>query len=679
MRKQKIPERNARIRTVMLLAAAVASGGAIAGAELPDSAVNLKNVNVTARKSTDKNKSTAPTHQLDAEAILQKGVTDISDAMHRLPGINLRDYGGSGGLKTVSVRGLGSQHTGVIYDGAALSEVRGGSIDLSRYSLENVGSLTLNVGDNDDIFSPARALASASTLVISTQKLPDMLSTDPEVRASLKVGAFGMISPGFRVGKSNGKDLCFSAAGNFIHAKNNYPFTLYNVRETSREKRENSQLNSGHVELNGVWKPRAWNSLAAKIYFYDSSRQLPGPVIYYAAPSNERLGERNMFGQLKFNTRIGSRFSLRTMGKYNWSSTRYRDEKSIYTGGLLDQKYIQREEYVSAALLYNVIKGLNIAYSVDYFHNSLSSDLADDSHPYRHSVLQALSVKYKIWRLTATARGLLSCYSDKSDQSDERRNTTRLSPSAGISLQPLENIDWHIRASYKNIFRMPTFNELYFDHYGSINLDPEITDQYNFGMTYGYRGDGVLGSLSVTADGYLNHVRNKIVAVPYNMFVMTMTNLGKVRVLGFDATVSADFRIDRRNDIMVTGNYTYQRAATRTSPGQSDWMKQLPYTPLNSGAWSVSWLNPWVNTVIHGFGCGARYTTTSNIESTRMPGYMEVGFRLYHDFRFGRNTLQLCADLINAFDKQYEVVARYPMPGISWAFSVTYTLGGNNL
>ena len=94
--------------------------------------------------------STAPLYVMDHGEMLRLGVTDMADALHRLPGITLRDYGGAGGMKTVSVRGLGTKHTGVSYDGVMLSECQGGEIDLSRYSLDNVGSLSLVIGDNDD-------------------------------------------------------------------------------------------------------------------------------------------------------------------------------------------------------------------------------------------------------------------------------------------------------------------------------------------------------------------------------------------------------------------------------------------------------------------------------------------------------------------------------------------------
>ena len=147
-----------------------------AGAQNNDSIADrrtLDNVVITGKASQKRLSATAPVRVLDKESIVRLGVTDIADALHRLPGITLRDYGGAGGMKTVSVRGFGSQHTGVCYDGIALSDCQTGEIDVSRYSLENTESIRLTIGDNDDIFIPARNAAYAAMLNISTITPPD--------------------------------------------------------------------------------------------------------------------------------------------------------------------------------------------------------------------------------------------------------------------------------------------------------------------------------------------------------------------------------------------------------------------------------------------------------------------------------------------------------------------------
>lgn len=135
-----------------------------------------------------------------------------------------------------------------------------------------------------------------------------------------------------------------------------------------------------------------------------------------------------------------------------------------------------------------------------------------------------------------------------------------------------------------------------------------------------------LSNITLTCDGYINHVKNKIVAVPYNMFVWRMTNLGKVRVFGLDATISSEYVVTDKQSLILTGSYSYQRAQPRTNPGSSEWMKQVAYIPLNSGSASLSWLNSWVNGVIHFTGCSPRYTTNSNIPETKLMDIVILDF-----------------------------------------------------
>ena len=67
---------------------------------------HLQQVEVNAQGQRRMMTSTAPLQLLAHQDFARLGVTDIADALHRMPGINLRDYGGAGGLKTVAVRGV---------------------------------------------------------------------------------------------------------------------------------------------------------------------------------------------------------------------------------------------------------------------------------------------------------------------------------------------------------------------------------------------------------------------------------------------------------------------------------------------------------------------------------------------------------------------------------------------
>ena len=111
-----------------------------------------------------------PIQVMGKAELKELGLTDMAAAVKRFAGANVRDYGGIGGVKTVSIRGFGAQHTAVSYDGVTIGNTQAGQIDLGRYTLDNVQSLSLAVGDNSDLMQTARHLASAGVLYIETER-----------------------------------------------------------------------------------------------------------------------------------------------------------------------------------------------------------------------------------------------------------------------------------------------------------------------------------------------------------------------------------------------------------------------------------------------------------------------------------------------------------------------------
>ena len=636
--------------------------------------VALPEVEILSAQNVKAVTSSTPYQKIDAERIKIAGISDIADAMKRLPGVNLRDYGGAGGLKTISVRGLGSQHTAVVYDGVTLSDAQSGQIDLSRYSLDNVNAISLYSGDNDDIFMPAKAAASASSLYITSFSLPESGDTRLRLNARMKGGSYGYFNPFVRVSKGFGKRGFYSANIDYIHADNDYSFKLVNGQYVTKERRYNSQMDSWHGELNGNWEVAKGSRLNAKLYYYQNHRHLPGPVVYYVSGNDERLTDRNFFGQLQFKGRLNSKLSLLSTAKFNWATSRYKEFAGKYENGVRDDYYIQRETYATAALLFTPLNNFSFDYSADWSWNNLSSNVKNNIRPYRHTILQTIAAKYNVWRLTAMARLLYSLYINEAKDGNAGRDKSGLSPMLSLSMKPMEDYGFYVRGSYKNIFRMPTFNEAYYDNNSSANLEPEITDQFNLGVTYQTSSLPFISDFVLTCDGYINRVKNKIVAIPYNLFLWSMTNLGKVRVFGVDVTLNADLPINKEQKLVLSGSYSFQRAQPRTSRTSSDWMKQVAYIPVNSGSASLSWVNPWVDVAFHATGMSERYTTNANIAETRIPGFIEAGTSLSHRFRLKKSTLEIRGEINNIFNKQYEIVARYPMPGRTWKIGVEFDL-----
>lgn len=631
---------------------------------------DIGEVVVSDRRPSRSVQSSSPLQLFTRREMLQRGILDVADALNRMPGIVLKDYGGAGGLKTVSVRGFGAKHTGVSYDGVVLGEIQGSEIDLSRYSLTDVDYLSVTVGDNNAVFLPARQAASAALVTIQTLS-PPTDSAAFHIHASMKAGSFGYLSPYVRLSGNDSRRLSYAVKGEYTYAENDYPYTLRNLTVVTRERRTNSRMKTARAEAGLIWQASPGRQWQGKVYAYDNDRQLPGQVRFYTNINREHLRDRNVFVQLQYTDTGGSRWKWKALAKADRSDTRYRDE--AYAGGIMNADYRQREAYVAACLLYLPDDAWSFGYSADYFFNDLKSSLATDTRPSRHSILQSLTARYAAGRLTVTARLLASIYLNQEKSGDGARDMHRLSPSVSLSCRLLAHRELYLRASYKNIFRAPSFNENYFFHYGSKTLLPELTDQFNLGITFG-KNFGHTSALRLTLDGYLNHVKDKIVAVPLNMFVWTNINVGRVRTLGIDASVFCRYGLAHRHRLLLATSYSYQRATNRTRKDSPYYGYQLAYTPLHSGSASLTYENPWVNVVLDMIATDMRFGTNEHYPDTGIDGYASFGLSLYRRFTTGRHTFDVRFDLKNIFDKSYEIVRFYPMPGRNFQISMSYQL-----
>ena len=217
---------------------------------------------------------------------------------------------------------------------------------------------------------------------------------------------------------------------------------------------------------------------------------------------------------------------------------------------------------------------------------------------------------------------------------------------------------------------MPTFSELYFFHLGSQNLLPEKTRQWNTGVSWNSRlTDGL--RLGLTADAYLNHVEDKIVAIPFNTFVWRMQNLAHVRSRGIDMTASTEWDFLPNHQLLLSGNYSWQKVENHTDSRSAAYGKQVAYMPEHTWCATLTWMNPWACLAWTMNGQSCRWATNEHSPATRMSGFAECDLSVWRTLVLGHTECTLRATLLNLLDRQYEIVAHYPMPGRSWRLSLT--------
>ena len=609
------------------------------------------------------------------------GLTNLADAVKKFAGASVKDYGGIGGMKTVSVRNLGAHHTAVSYDGVTISNTQAGQIDIGRYQTDNIQELSLAMGEEDDQMQSARHYASAGVLSITTERPyygGERRRFTPHFKASLRGGSWGLVSPSLRLTQSFSERTAVSLGGTYMRADGVYPFTLKNGRMRTREKRYNSDIESWQGEAN-LYNTLADNSqLDVKAYWYRSERGLPGAVILYNDKSDERLWDEDFFTQAVWRKRFNQQWSLHARVKYAHSWNRYEDTDVKYQDGKLTDVARQNEYYASATVGWTPIDNLTFALAEDIAFNdlrsniSISDNLNNPPYPKRTTSLTALSARYVWNRLTLNA-SLVGTYATEKvkagKQPDDRR---RLSPSASLSYRVLANEALYIRLMYKSTFRMPSFNDLYYIRMGNTGLRPENANEYNVGITWSGQPARWMKYLSVTLDGYFNDVTDKIVAFP-STYVWKMANFGKVYIHGIDATMATEIPFGRKVSLLLTGAYTWQKAEDHEKRSAS-YGRQLPYTPKHNGNASLLLYTPWVNVGYSLLAQGERWSSALTTQEYHLKAYAEQSVTLSHEFRLRSCRLKLQGTVHNLTDEQYEIIKYYPMPGRSWSVGATIEL-----
>ena len=518
------------VLTTVLVAVVVAVNAQSPSDSLDSDVRHIDGVEVTTHRIDRSIRSARPTQTLEGDELERTGIYTLSDAVKRFAGANVRDYGGIGGMKTVSVRNLGANHTAVSYDGVTVSNTQAGQIDLSRFATDNVQNVTLTIGENDDVMQSARHYASAAVLSIVSRKPVFADGRDWSLRTRVRSGSWGLVAPQLRYWQRLNEKLMFSLDGTYMRADGRYPYELPNGSEKLTDKRFNTDIYSWQGEANiYALLPRDAH-LDVKTQWFSSSRGLPGAVILYnTKKSHERMWDEEFFTQAVYGQNLGSRLKLEARAKYVNSWNRYTDTDVKYPTGRYVETYRQSEYYGSATLGWFPLKGLSLSLAEDAFVNTLSSNAENPADPRRLTSLTALAARYASGRMEIGANVVATWATEHVEHGDRPADRRQLSPSAAFSLRLLRNEALYFRAMYKHTFRLPTFNDLYYGQSGTTGLRPEKADEYNIGLTWTSRRMGWLAYVTLTADVYHNDVKDKIVAFP-TLYVWKMANFGRVTI-----------------------------------------------------------------------------------------------------------------------------------------------------
>jgi vitamin B12 transporter len=598
---------------------------------------------------------------------------DAGQLLQKFAGVSLKSYGGLGGMKTISVRGIGGSHTGLVVDGFLLQNSQTGQIDLGTIQAENIESIALSIGGTDGQLLPVSAYLGGSALSIQTFENRFSVDTLFQVRATAKTGSFGQADGYLSLKYSRGRFFTGIFA-KYRRADGTYPYHFENGIYPYNGKRVNNDLRECSGGFSMGFRPTSRTILKVNYQLYDSERGLPGAVILYNPTADQRLN--NQSHQLNADFKyIGRNLGIRTYVSGRYEALQYIDSSYLNLQGFLDQKYYNASVQHGVSLqTYKDLKGFAFLGGVEQNYSTLHSSIPNFAQPVRYHLKSVAGVTYTYKKLLLLAQlGEQSVF-------DNNRNATSARDKHVFTPYFLLNArdNWSVfglpRLWGKRTFRMPTFNELYYNQIGNTDLKPEIANQLDLGTTYALKIRR--HSFTFNADGYYNLVENKIVAIPTkNLFIWSMQNVGLVQILGTDLQTTWQYTFKAGLQLDLRFNYTYQDVrdiSDRNSPTYGD---QLPYLPQHSGNADLMVSFRKTGCSISGFLTSERFALNENNASNQVDGFQVFDASVFHTFSFGKGQqLRVNFTVKNISDQSYAFVRYYVMPGRNYLISLNYAL-----
>lgn len=645
-----------------------------------DSIHTIKEVVITARLTQQE---IVPSQSLKGAELQRLNSQSVADALRYFSGIQLKDYGGVGGIKTVDIRSMGTHHLGIFYDGIELGNAQNGQIDLGQFSLDNIEEISLYNGQKSAIFQPASDFGNAGSVYIRTRKPRFFNGKNYNLKLKAKYGSSDLVRLSALWEQHILPTVSTSLNAEHLTSSGKYKFNYRRVTPNGEVAydttaiRQNGDIRADRIDfnVNGILERGYWNT---KVYFYNSQRGIPGAIVNNVWRRGERQGDLNFFVQNRFQKDISDRFSTQWLAKYAFYRTHYVNKDTTQLPA--DNRFWQQEFYLSTANAYKILPNWSASVSYDFRWNKLNADTYRFVFPTRYSNLISFATAFEARFLRVQGSVLASFIHDKlhpktrlMDGMKARDNITKFTPALIIDFPLVDKYangattKFSVRTFAKRSFRMPTFNDLYYTDLGNSNLKPESATQYDLGMVFHKQyNQGLVRNLYFQADGYYNTIHDKIIAYPKGQqFRWTMLNLGRVHITGVD--VMGSIALQPLSDFLITARlqYTYQDARDVTDASDTFFKHQIPYIPYNSGSAIVNLAyRNW--TLNYSFiYSGKRYNQQENIPNNYMQPWYTSDVSLQYDFKFFGTKCRTMLEINNILDQKYDVILNYPMPGIN--------------
>ncbi len=560
------------------------------------------------------------------------------------------------GLATTSIRGGGSNHTAILWNGFNLQNPMYGPQDLSLVSADFLNQVLLQYGSSGATWGSG-AVGGA----IHLNNLPEF-SKGLSAAAGASFGSFAEKQQHAAVGWSNKK---FATSLKFVNqtAENDFPFRNTTLPEKPILKLTNASLKQTAVMNENYFQINARQKINARFWVQSANREIP-PTMSQKTSAAYQVDEAvRATAEWQY---AAEKLILLARAANFYETLAFNDDKHSFsktnvTIAEVESKFkITKRDLLSIAINNTYAKANSKAYLNQPTQNRFALMGSYKIHNKKNTINTFLNIRKEFITPLNSATDTIMYLPFKS----KPVLTNAAQPftyGVGGELKLLKKILLNYNVSQH--YRIPTFNDLYWPYLGNVNLKPENGWGEEIGATFKNQFNRFLVFFNVAV--FNRNITNWILWKPSTTNSWKPENIMKVWSRGAEYQCKLNYNVDKITlQLNLMWNYTVSTNQLAKSEQDQSVGKQLMYTPMykGNGSFTIGY-KEWRFTYNQKY-VGYTYITSDN--KKYLAPYLISNIQLSTLFKLRQFKLRAFADVNNVFNASYIVIENRAMPGVNY-------------
>ena len=563
------------------------------------------------------------------DSIINKNESLLTDLLNFNSTLYFKEYG-RGMLSTVSFRGTSSSQTAVIWNGININSQMNGSTDFNTIAGSDYNSVSVKAGGGSVIYGSG---AIGGTVHLNN----DMLFHNRfENSVRMDYGSFNTIGINYKSTISNKK---WSAQIGFSKNSSTNDYKYLNRYTWRGEQRWNQNGQYDVVTLSANMGYKFNENHILKLYSQTSNTDRNTSLVTESETKSKYVNgfNRNLleydgsFGKLKTNLKTAYIFeNYQYFADNSNNNYTYGKTESLITKLDLDY-HLFESTYLNGIVDYNRTNGYGTSFG-DHVREISSASLL---------VRQDIGSSWK-------------------NELGFRKEFTNnyKSPLLFNFGSAYKVSDWYtFKLNLSRNFRIPTYNDLYWDTGGNPDLKPESSHQAEIGNVLTFK------NFSWTQNFYYIKIKDMLQWVPGANGIWTPQNQDNVNSYGTETLLSWK-KSYGKNNFAANATYAYtisEDAATKN---------QLFFVPFHKATGSVSYSKNKISAYYQILYNGFVYTRADNNPDDIIDDYLISNIGIDYDLKF-LDSFKIGFQVLNLLNQDYESLENRPMPGRNYNMYIT--------